>query len=129
VTASGRNDTDNTSWYVISKSTVQGVNATVDAMKGINYLGRPWGEFARVVFQHTYLGDIINPAGWSIWNVGQERTSNVTFAEYENYGPGSYPTEGPRANFSEQLPEAITREQVLGTGYEKEWWVDTSYLF
>jgi len=85
--------------------------------------------FARVVFQFTYLSDVITPAGWSVWDPPpQERISNVTFAEYDNYGPGSYPTEGPRANFSEQLTAPVTRDQILGAGYEDEWWVDMNYL-
>lgn len=129
VTASGRNDSSNPSWYVITNSSVAGINATVNADMGTNYLGRPWGIFARVVFQYTYLSDVISPAGWSIWDPApMERISNVTFAEFGNYGPGSYPTEGPRANFSEQLAAPVTREVVLGDEYEDEWWVDMSYL-
>lgn len=129
ITASGRNSSSNPSWYVISNSTVAGINATVEAEAGINYLGRPWGMFARAVFQYTYLSDVVNAAGWSIWDPApNERISNVTFAEYENYGPGSYPTEGPRANFSEQLTAPVTREEVLGSGYADEWWVDMNYL-
>jgi len=128
ITASGRNSSTNPSWYVITRSTVNGVNSTVQAEAGLNYLGRPWGEFARVVFQYSYLGEIINPAGWSIWNTGAPRTDNVTFAEFANYGPGSFPTEGPRANFSEQLADAVTRGTVLGPEYESEWWVDMRYL-
>ena len=126
VTASGRNDTDNPSWYVVSNSTVDGVNATVQAQAGINYLGRPWGEYARVVFQYTYLGQVVNPAGWNEWNPPpQERTCCVTFAEYGNTGPGA---EGPRADFSQQLDAPIERADVLGSGFEAEWWVDVSYL-
>lgn len=128
VTASGRNSSDNPSWYVISNSTLAGINSTIEEQAGLNYLGRPWGVFARVVFQYTYLSDIITGAGWSIWNPGQERTNNVTFAEYQNYGPGSVMAEGPRADFSEQLDAPVAREDILGTGYEDEWWVDMSYL-
>lgn len=129
VTASGRLDAENPSWYVISNSDVAGVNASVNSEAGINYLGRPWGDFARVVFQFTYLSEVINKAGWSIWDPGNDQTSNVTFAEYMNYGPGSVLGEGPRtANFSEQLTEPVTREEILGSGYQTEWWVDMSYL-
>ncbi|MCJ1329519.1 hypothetical protein MMC10_006199 [Thelotrema lepadinum] len=130
ITASGRNGTDNPSWYVISNSTVAGINATFEEDgAGSNYLGRPWGVFARVVFQYTDLSGVINPAGWSVWNPPpQERISNVTFAEYGNTGAGSVVSEGPRANFSEQLGGPVSREEVLGEGYEGEWWVDMSYL-
>jgi len=40
VTASGRASATNPSWYIISNSTVDGINSTIAA--GINYLGRPW---------------------------------------------------------------------------------------
>ena len=128
VTASGRNGSDNPSWYVIHNSTLAGIDESIESQTGLNYLGRPWGVFARVVFQYTYLSDVVAAAGWSIWNPGQERTSNVTFAEYQNYGPGSVAVEGPRADFSEQLDAPVAREDILGAGYEDEWWVDMSYL-
>lgn len=126
ITASGRNDTDNPSWFVFSNGTVNGVNSTVQAQAGIDYLGRPWGEYARVVFQYTYLSQVINAAGWSVWNAPpQERTCCVTFAEYENTGPG---TEGTRADFSQQLSAPVERETVLGDGYQDAWYVDMDYL-
>lgn len=129
ITASGRNSTENPSWYVITNSTVSGISSTINTRPGLNYLGRPWGVFARVVFQYTYLSDVINAAGWSVWNAPpQERTSNVTFAEFGNYGPGSVMEEGPRAELSEQLNEPVAREDILGTGYEDEWWVDMNHL-
>ncbi|KAJ9629768.1 hypothetical protein H2203_002149 [Taxawa tesnikishii (nom. ined.)] len=118
ITASGRADATNPSWYVINNSTVSGVNASVEAMAGINYLGRPWESFARVTFQNTYLSDVINPAGWSVWSTTTPNTGNVTFEEFANYGPGSATEEGPRANFSSQISEPRRIEEILGTGWE-----------
>ena len=129
ITASGRNSSDNPSWYVITNSTVAGISASIEAAQvGANYLGRPWGEFARVVFQYTDLSAVVNPAGWSVWNAGAERISNVSYGEFDNTGPGSFPTEGPRANFSSQLAAPVQRGDILGEGYEAEWWVDMDYL-
>ena len=128
ITASGRADDTNPSWYVINNSTVHGVNATVEADSGINYLGRPWHNYSRVTFQETYLSDVVKPAGWSIWDAGDPRTSNVVFEEFANYGPGSFPTEGPRANFSTQISSPRLVADILGTGYEDEWWLDARYL-
>jgi len=86
--------------------------------------------FARVVFQETSISDVISPAGWSIWNVGEPNTQNVTFAEFNNTGPGSIEATGlaARANFSEQLSAPIAIETVLGENFASEWWVDVSYL-
>lgn len=125
VTASGRASNDS-SWYVINNSSVRGVDASVEA--GVNYLGRPWRDYARVTFQNTYLSDVINPAGWSIWSTSTPNTNDTTFEEYANYGPGSYPTEGPRANFSSQLTAPRTADEILGSGWAAEWYVDEAYL-
>ncbi|SPQ25674.1 27339075-7534-4851-a438-cd15d811421d [Thermothielavioides terrestris] len=126
VTASGRDSATNPSWYVISRSSVAGINDTIPA--GINYLGRPWRSFARVVFQETYLGNVIAADGWKEWSTSTPNTANVTFAEYNNYGPGSVQHEGPRASFSEQLTARIPIRSILGNNFQDEWWVDTKYL-
>lgn len=126
ITASGRSSATNPSWYIISRSNIAGINDTIPA--GINFLGRPWESFARVVFQESYLGNIIAPAGWEQWSVATPNIGNVTFAEYSNYGPGSVREEGPRANFSEQLNAPVSIQSILGENFQHEWWVDTSYL-
>jgi pectin methylesterase-like acyl-CoA thioesterase len=128
ITASGRAAATNPSWYVINGSNIAGINDSIPV--GDNYLGRPWEQFARVVFQYCYLSDVIQPAGWSVWSTdpGESNIENVTFAEYMNYGPGSILEEGPRANFSEQLDAPVTIESILGNAYADEWWVDLSYM-
>lgn len=128
ITASGRAAANSSSWYVVNNSSVRGVNASVEADKGIVHLGRPWHDYARVTFQNTFLSDVVAAAGWSTWKSGDEQIDHVSFEEYANYGPGSWPTEGPRANFSTQLKEPRSIELVLGEGYASEWWVDSDYL-
>ena len=49
ITASGRSS-DDANWYVIDSSTIQGTGAASV------YLGRPWRDYARVVFQSCNLG-------------------------------------------------------------------------
>ncbi|GIK04520.1 hypothetical protein Aspvir_008603 [Aspergillus viridinutans] len=126
ITASGRDSDSNPSWYVISRSNVSAINDTIPA--GISYLGRPWRNYARVVFQETYLGNNIAAAGWSQWSKSTPNTDHVTFAEYENYGPGSVSQEGPRANYSQQLTAPVSIRSILGDNFEDEWWVDADYL-
>lgn len=111
---------------MISRSNVSGINDTISA--GTNDLGRPWGSFARVVFQETYLGNVVAAAGWKEWSTSTPNTGNVTFAEYNNYGPGAVLEEGPRANFSQQLTDPIPIRSILGENFKDEWWIDTSYL-
>lgn len=81
--------------------------------------------YAKVVFQKSLLSAVINPAGWHIWNTGDERTSNVTFGEYGNTGAGAA---GPRAGFATALSKAVKIQSVLGCGYEKAGYFDGSYM-
>ncbi|KAK2752342.1 hypothetical protein FQN55_007382 [Onygenales sp. PD_40] len=122
ITANGRDSDSNPSYYVIHQSTVAAADGN-SVSDGAYYLGRPWREYARVVFQGTSLSSVINSAGWIIWNSGDERTSNVLFGEYGNSGDGSG---GSRANFATALSAAIGIEEILGGDYAD--WVDTSYL-
>ncbi|KAI0778444.1 pectin lyase-like protein [Trametes elegans] len=112
ITASGRSSDDGL-WYVVDRSTVQGT--------GTAYLGRPWRDYARVVFQKSALGSNVPAAGWSIWNTGSPQTDHVTFAEYANTGPGAA---GARASFSTKLSAPVSIETVLNaTG-----WIDPAFL-
>ncbi|KAK0495495.1 pectin lyase-like protein [Armillaria luteobubalina] len=113
ITASGRSSDDDF-WYVIDNCEITGAGGA--------YLGRPWRDYARVVFQNSVLGSNVPSAGWSIWNVGDERTDEVTFAEYGNTGDGA-DTSG-RANFSEVLDSAVDISTVLGSTS----WIDASFL-
>lgn len=80
ITASGRSSSNNPSWYVINNSNVQNINSTVATYN--NYLGRPWSDYARVVFQNTYLGNNIKADGWRVWSTTTANTDHVTFNEY-----------------------------------------------
>ena len=123
ITASGR-ESDDSGYYVISNSNVAAADGA-DVPEGAFYLGRPWGDYARVAFQNTDLSEIINSKGWHIWNDGDERTDHVSFGEYGNTGDGS---EGTRASFSTQLNEPVAMADVLGSDYASSYWVDTSYI-
>ncbi|KAH6639470.1 pectin lyase fold/virulence factor [Boeremia exigua] len=116
ITANGREAANNTSIYVFNKADVRGTNLT--------YLGRPWRQYSRTIFQRSFLGDVVRPEGWTRWDDVQPVT-NVVYQEYKNYGPGAA---GPRANFSSQLSKPINMEDVFGRNFEKEVWVDSEYF-
>ncbi|KAB5583252.1 pectin lyase fold/virulence factor [Coniochaeta sp. 2T2.1] len=124
VTASGRSSSTDPNYYVFNNCDVSAAdgNAVAD---GAYFLGRPWSMFAKVVFQRSSLSKAINPAGWHIWNVGDERTSNVTFAEFGNTGAGAA---GPRANFSTALARPVKIGSVLGCGYARAGYFDAEYM-
>ncbi|KAK4507423.1 hypothetical protein PRZ48_001158 [Zasmidium cellare] len=124
VTASGRDSSSSDSWYVINNSKVAAAPGN-SVESGAYYLGRPWRAYARVTFQATSLSDVINSAGWKIWNDDDPRTDGVEFGEFENTGAGS---EGTRADFATKLSAAVKIEEVLGSDYADASWVDVSYL-
>lgn len=122
LTANGRDSDSNPSYYVINKSTVSAASGnTVNA--GAFYLGRPWRNYARVVFQNTALSNVINSKGWAEWSSSDPRTDKVTFGEYGNTGTGA---SGTRASFAKKLSAAVSISTVLGSSYKD--WVDTTYL-
>ncbi|KAG9237711.1 BcPME1, pectin methyl esterase 1 [Amylocarpus encephaloides] len=122
ITASGRDSTANPSYFVINNSTVDGIDSTI--AKASTFLGRPWRAFARVVFQHSYIGAIVKPAGWSVWSSTETRTSNVEFGEFNNTGPGA---SGPRASFGKRLGKGVGFAEVIGNS-GGQWWIDASYM-
>jgi len=123
ITASGRDSADNPSWFVFNSCTIAGMNSSIAAET--NYLGRPWRNYARVVFQNTQMSDVVKPVGWSAWSTSDARTDQVTLAEFGNTGDGA---SGTRADFATTLSSAVVIGDILGSGYASEWWVDTSYM-
>ena len=122
ITANGRSSSSDVSYYVINKSSVSTSGGST-AGTGTVYLGRPWSQYARVCFQKTVLGAIINGAGWEVWSSSTPNTADVTLQEYGNTGTGA---SGTRASFSTKLSSAISISTILGSSYTS--WVDTSYL-
>ncbi|KAL5638976.1 hypothetical protein ACGC1H_003373 [Rhizoctonia solani] len=113
ITASGRNS-DDANYYVIDNSTIKGT--------GSCYLGRPWREYARVVFQNSNLGSNIVAAGWKNWNDDTPNTAHVFYGEYNNSGAGAWNSK--RVSFATNMSSPLSISTVLGsTG-----WVDSAYM-
>ncbi|KAJ6624381.1 pectinesterase [Mycena sp. CBHHK59/15] len=110
--------------YVINNSKVTISSKATSALTGQVYLGRPWTEYAHVVYTSCTLGGQINSAGWSIWSTSSPNTADVLFAEYDSTGAGA---SGTRASFSTKLTSnaGYTISSILGSSYTS--WVDTSY--
>jgi pectinesterase len=123
ITASGRTSND-AGYYVINKSTIAAA-AGNSVAAGAYFLGRPWGAYARVVFQSTSMTNVVNAAGWHVWGTSDARTSNVVFEEYANTGDGA---SGTRASFSKKISTPVAITTVLGSAYASAHYVDTSYL-
>ncbi|KAF4135952.1 Pectinesterase [Phytophthora infestans] len=117
ITANGNANATVTSEYVFNNARVFG--------NGSTYLGRPWRPFARVVWQNSELGDIVNPEGWAAWDESTS-TADVYFKEFNNKGPGAAIDQ--RVAFSGHLDAAVAIKDILGENFESEWWVDTTFL-
>ena len=52
------------------------------------YLGRPWRDFASVVFLGTAMSDVVRPAGWHNWDQ-PSREKTARYAEHGSHGPGA----------------------------------------
>ncbi|MGD9109801.1 MAG: pectinesterase family protein [Phycisphaerales bacterium] len=78
------------------------------------YLGRPWRDYANVIFLNTEMSEVVRPEGWHNWKKPhREKTSR--YAEFNSTGPGENPQ--ARVSWARQLTEAeakaITVESVL----------------
>ncbi|KAI9049074.1 hypothetical protein LZ554_006922 [Drepanopeziza brunnea f. sp. 'monogermtubi'] len=111
--------------FVINKSTVAARDA--DVKKGSADLGRPWKEFSYTVFQNTELSDVVKPEAWRAWNEETPNTASSTLAEYGNTGAGAG-DEKTRAPFTQFLQSPIAIEDILGSGWDKESYVDNAYM-
>ncbi|KAF2273027.1 carbohydrate esterase family 8 protein [Westerdykella ornata] len=122
ITANGRDSESNPSFYVINNSNVAAASGN-SVKAGTYYLGRPWRNYSRVVFQRTSLSNVVNGEGWKVWGSSDPRTDHVYYGEYANTGDGA---KGTRAAFAKKLASPVAIETVLGSGYQS--WVDRSYL-
>ncbi len=78
------------------------------------YLGRPWRDYASVIFLNTEMSDIVRPEGWHNWK-RPHREKTARYGEYNSTGPGANPD--ARVEWSRQLTaeqaEKITIQTVL----------------
>ncbi|KAH8760555.1 carbohydrate esterase family 8 protein [Diaporthe sp. PMI_573] len=123
ITASGRVDDNDPSWYVITDSVVTTADG-YDVEDGSVFLGRPWRNYARVTFQRSEIGAHVNQTGWAEWTETEPQTDHVTFEEWDNSGAGSDTAD--RVSYSTVRNSPLPIEFILGSDYRD--WVDELYL-
>lgn len=123
VTASGRVDDNDPSWYVITDSAVTTAEG-FEVEDGSVFFGRPWRNYARVTFQRCEVGSHINQTGWAEWTETEPQTDHVTFEEWDNSGAGSDTSD--RVSYSTVRNSPLPIEFILGSDYKH--WVDKRYL-
>ena len=110
LTAHGRSRADEDSGYVFD-------HCRLTAEPGVEhvFLGRPWRDYARVVFLNTEMGAHIEAAGWSEWHAGEtDKLKTAWYGEYGSTGPGAHVGE------RQPLAKALTGEEARQFGV-KAW--------
>ena len=69
--------------YVFAHCRITGADPEVKT-----YLGRPWRDFAAVLFHATSMDSVVRPEGWHNWRK-PERESSSRYAETASFGPGA----------------------------------------
>jgi len=91
--------------YIFNKAVLTG-----DTSLHTVSLGRPWRPYASVTYINSYIGQHIRSEGWSTWN-NNDNHSTARYAEFQNYGPSSYPA--ARVSWSKQLTQEEKRNFTL----------------
>jgi pectin methylesterase-like acyl-CoA thioesterase len=113
LTANGRSKADEDSGYVFNHCRL-----TAEPGVGNIYLGRPWRDYARVIFMNTEMGPHILPEGWSEWHKGEtDRLKTAYYAEFHNTGPGAQGDREPLMHklTTEEAKQFETRAWLGGT--------------
>ncbi|KAI7753886.1 hypothetical protein M8C21_023560, partial [Ambrosia artemisiifolia] len=88
-TAQGRDDPNqNTGISILECKIAAGSELIPNQTMFKSYLGRPWKMYSRTMIMRSYIGDLIEPAGWLEWS-GDFALSTLDYGEYMNRGPGS----------------------------------------
>ncbi len=114
--------------YITAASTAQGkqfgfvfLECTLTASQDVSevFLGRPWRDYAKVVFLHCKMGNHIKAEGWANWS-STSRNETAFYGEYENRGPGA--STKKRVPWSHQLSDSEaakhTKEEILGSFFD-----------
>ncbi|KAJ5623022.1 pectinesterase A [Penicillium lividum] len=116
ITANSREESTDSSWYAIDHCNIKAASGV--SLDGEVYLGRPWRVLARVIYQNSVLGDLINAAGWTTMATG----ATPLYYEYDNTGDGSSTSD---RLYETSISAGVTKTTVLGSGYGD--WIDESY--
>ncbi|PNS14722.1 hypothetical protein CAC42_1744 [Sphaceloma murrayae] len=103
-----------------------GPDNTAD-LAGSVYLGRPYSQYALVVVKNSYLDSSINPSGWKIWSATDPRTDHITFAEYNNVGPGNWENNVAARQAFQNATLLTSDTYSLTSVMDSTSWIDMTY--
>ncbi|ROV90080.1 hypothetical protein VMCG_09795 [Cytospora schulzeri] len=113
--------------YVFDECLVTAAAGYSSALQNGVYLGRPYSKYAKVVYKNSYLDSVVQPAGWKIWSTSDPRTDYITFAEFNNSGPGSWENnEAARVAFGHST--LLTSDTYpISSVIDSTSWIDMTY--
>ncbi|KAJ5937084.1 Pectinesterase catalytic, partial [Penicillium verhagenii] len=124
IAAQDRSSAKGTGGFVFDASVIT-YTTSYGTTFGKTFLGRPAGKYSTVVYMNSFLDKLISPVGWSSEG---ESTDDVTFAEYNNSGPGKWGDE--RAEFASKLTEGAAKAYSLTNFVGDTSWIDmTAYNY
>ena len=112
ITAHSRTAPEQDKAYVFDRCTV-----TADPGTESIYFGRPWRDYARVIFLNTTLDAAIHPDGWREWTPGKtNRLPLAYYAEFKSRGKNAdLTTREPHAKrLSSKEAKEWTKERLFG---------------
>ncbi|KAI3408431.1 Pectinesterase, partial [Psidium guajava] len=112
ITAQGRKNQHDMNGFVFKNCNVFGY--------GSAYLGRPWREYARVLFYSSNFTDVVMPQGWDAW-LATGREEQLTFAEYGCYGPGA--AVSGRVSWERNLDVSLVEHLTSLSFIDSEGWI------
>ncbi|KAI3459650.1 hypothetical protein Pfo_016313 [Paulownia fortunei] len=112
ITAQGRSHAQETNGFVFKDCNING--------NGKTFLGRPWRDYATVLFYNTSMSQIVVPEGWDAWfSVGREY--QLTFAEHNCRGLGSKSSR--RVKWAKKLSERKLNHLTSISFIDDEGWM------
>ncbi|KAG8630050.1 hypothetical protein KVT40_001669 [Elsinoe batatas] len=96
-------------------------------LAGAVYLGRPYSQYSLVVVKNSYLDSIIQPSGWKIWSATDPRTDHITFAEYNNVGPGNWENNVAARQAFQNATLLTSDSYDLASVMDSTSWIDMTY--
>lgn len=116
ITANSCEESSDTSWYAIDNSNIKAASGL--DLDGDVYLGRPWRVLARVIYQNSELGSLINAKRWTTMASG----ATPLYYEYNNSGDGADTSE---RQYESSISAAVSKKTVLGSDYGD--WIDSIF--
>lgn len=95
------------------------IDCQLTADEGVTkaYLGRPWRDYAKVVYLNCEMGAHILSQGWSNWSK-TDRDKTAYYAEYNSTGDGANPD--ARIEWSHQLSDRDAKQYTVETIFNSE---------